>query len=162
MDIKTGYSQGHLHELNAAREAAPTLAGRPKAQSVFDAELAAEAIKRTDKLNDSSIDLAIRLKQARDFMDWSANHMKTAWLDWMDEANKASRHVNELRMAFDRESKSIVASGKDVEQFFNSSEYREAHARLKEMVDLLDRFSTLKNNGTLDAFADFILKVSCK
>lgn len=135
---------------------------RNKSYDEFDAELSAEMAKRTDKLSDNSIELALRVKQAREFLAWSANHMRASWLDWMEEANKAVKDATMTRMALEREAKAIVATGKDTRDFFNGAEYKDAHARMKEMLDLLDRFSEMKKNGTLDAFGDFILKVSCK
>lgn len=126
----------------------------------FDAELASEMIKRTEKMNDVTLDLAMRLKSAREFISWSASHMKASWLDWQTECSKAVQDLNLDRMAFDRESKTIVGAAKDVRDFFNSPEYQSAHASLKEMVGLLEKFGQLKQNGTLDAFADFILKVN--
>lgn len=126
----------------------------------LDAELAHEMAKRTDKVNDATLDLAVRLKAAREFMSWSASHLKKTWLDWQDQSGKAVRELTQDRMVFDRESKAIIGAAKDVRDFYNSAEYVAAHARLKEMVELLSRFSAFKQDGTLDAFADFILKVS--
>jgi len=133
-----------------------------KPDDVFNAELAADMAKRTDKLLDANIDMAVRVKQAREFMAWSASHIRGIWMDWMEESSEATKHMNQFRMAFDRESKSITATAKDVSDFFNSPDYLKAHSTLSETVTLLERFSELKKNGTLDAFADFILKVSCK
>lgn len=133
-----------------------------KPDDVFDAELSAEMVKRTNKLHDNTIDLAIRLKQAREFMAWSASHLRGSWLEWQNEAGKAASEMNLIRMAFERETKTVLANAKDIKTFFTSPEYLAAHDRLKEMVGLLDKFQELKENGTLDAFADFILKVSCK
>jgi hypothetical protein len=65
-------------------------------------------------------------------------------------------------MAFDRETKAVIAAGKDTRDFFNSPEYLQAHGKLCEMVTLLEKFAQLKANGTLDAFAEFILKVTVK
>lgn len=135
--------------------------GALKHDDVFNAELAAEMCKRTDKLNDATIEMALKLKQARDFMAWSASHIRGLWLDWTDEAGKACRQMNEFRMAFDRETKSITASAKDVTEFFNSPEYLKAQASLKETMIMLDRFSAMKRDGTLDALSDFILKIKC-
>lgn len=133
-----------------------------KPDDVLNAELANQMVKRTDKLLDNNIEMALRLKQAREFMAWSASHLRELWLNWMDETEKTSHQMNIFRMSFERESKSIVASAKDIKEFFNAPDYIEAHNRLKEMVGLIDRFKELKSEGTLDAFADFILKVSCK
>lgn len=132
-----------------------------KSDDIFNAELASEAVKRTDKLNDTTIEMAVRLKQAREFMAWSASHLRGLWLDWQDEASQANRHMNEFRMAFDRESKAVMATAKDVTAFFNSPEYTNALAKLKETTDLLEKFAELKRNGALDTLADFILKVTC-
>ena len=128
----------------------------------FDAQLASEMVKRTDKLGVATVDMALQLKQAREFMAWSASHLRQLWTDWLDEADKSNHKMTLFRMAFDRESKSVIASGKDVKEFFSSPDYLVAHAKLAEMVALLEKFEALKKNGTMDAFADFILKVSCK
>lgn len=128
----------------------------------LDAELAQELVKRVAKVNDTTLELANRLKAAREFIAWSASHLRGTWLDWVEQSGKAIKDLTQDRMAFDRESKTIVAAAKDVREFFNSEEYLKAHGNLKELVALLDRFSVLKQDGTLDAFAEFILKVSCK
>ncbi len=136
--------------------------GALKPDNQFDEELAAEMVKRTEKVNDASLDLVTRLKAAREFMAWSNSHLRREWMDWQDQCLKAARDLTQDRMAFDREGKAIIASAKDVRDLFNSDEYLKAHTTLKEMVGLLDRFTTMKKDGTLDAFSDFILKVSCK
>lgn len=129
---------------------------------VFNAQLSQEMIKRTAKLMDTSIDLAIRTKEAREFLAWSTSHMRQSWLDWEEQSRKVGQDVTMFRMAFDRETKAVIAAGKDVRDFFNSQEYLNSHAILLEMVTLMERFAKFKADGTLDAFADFILKVSCK
>lgn len=134
----------------------------PKSDEQFDAEFAAILTKRTDKLNDNTIDLALRLKQALLFLNWSTTHVKEGWYEWQHEASKIAQELTMTRMAIDRESKAMIAAGKDVVTLFNSPDYLKAHATMKEMVDMLDRFSQLKRDGVMDAFADFILKVSCK
>jgi hypothetical protein len=133
-----------------------------RSDAEFDAELNREMVKRTDKLNDASIDLALRVKQAREFLAWSTNHMRGTWLDWQEKYGLVLKDTVQSRMAFERETKLLLGSAKDTRDFFNSPDYIAAHDRLKEMVTLLDQFSKLKADGTLDAFADFILKVSCR
>jgi len=133
-----------------------------KSDEVFDAELGAEMAKRTDKLQDASIELALRVKQAREFIAWSANHMRGSWLDWMEAADKGMKDITMLRMALERESKTAISATKDVRQFFSSSEYLDASVKMREMVELMERFAKLKEAGVMDAFADFILKVTCK
>lgn len=127
-------------------------------KDVLDAQLISDAARKVERLKDTNIDLAIRVKEAREFLIWSTNHMRQSWIEWLEQSNKACAEVNSFRMAFERETKSIVAAGKDVRDFFNSPEYLAAHERLKETLGMLDRFASLKRDGTLDAFADFILK----
>jgi len=134
---------------------------KPNNEQIFSAQLSAEMAQRTDKLGKEHIDLALQVKQAREFLEWSTHHMRQTWLDWMAESNKVSQDVTALRMLLDREGKSILASGKDVKEFFNSGEYCTAHQRMLDMITILQRFKEMKADGTLDAFADFILKVSC-
>lgn len=133
----------------------------PKPDESFHSQLAAEALKRTDKLGVQGVEMALQVKQAREFLEWSAQHMRGLWLDWLKESDEAAAKMNLWRMAFDRESKSVTATAKDIRDFFNSPDYIAAHDRLREMVTMLDRFAELKHNGTLDAFSDFILKISC-
>lgn len=147
--------------VNADVPVATRVQGPDKPDDVFNAELSAEMAKRTDKLLDNNIELAVRVKQARDFLAWSVNHIRTSWLDWQSESDKALKDMTVLRMAFDRETKSIVACGKDVRDFFNSTEYAQSAAKMNEMLDMMERFQKLKADGTMDAFSDFILKV-CK
>lgn len=135
---------------------------RDESDAEFDTTLNKEMEKRTDKLSDNSIELALRVKQAREFLAWSSNHMRSSWLDWMEQADKAVKDVTMTRMALDREAKATISAGKDIRDFFNGAEYQGAHLRMKEMLDLLDRFSEMKKNGTIDAFADFILKTTCR
>jgi hypothetical protein len=141
---------------------APGQIVREDPEEVFDANLAKEMAKRTDKLGDTSIELAVRVKQAREFIAWSAHHMRGSWLEWMEESDKALKDMVQTRLAFQRESGLVVSTAKDVKEFFNTPEYVQAHAKLAELVAVLTQFERLKANGTLDAFADFILKVSCK
>lgn len=127
----------------------------------FDAQLASEMAQRTAKLKDNTIDLALRVKEAREFLTWSNNHLRGSWLDWIEQAGGASKEILQFRMAYERETKHVLATGKDIATFFNSPEYQQAHATLKETIALLEKVRELKETGALDALSDFILKVSC-
>lgn len=136
--------------------------GKLKADIAFDAELAAEMNKRTKRLGDQTVDLAIQVKDAREFISWASNHIRPTWMDWMKEANQAVADMTQLRMALNRETTTVLTHAKDVVQFYTSPEYVKAHETFREMMELLNRFEQLKENGTMNAFADFILKVTCK
>lgn len=125
----------------------------------FNVELTKEMIKRTDKLGVASVDLAIQVKQARTFLEWSAHHMRKAWFEWMEEAQKSMKDLTMLRMAVERESKTTLAAAADVRQFFLDEKHLTQVARLREFVELLERLKKLKSDGTLDVIADTILRL---
>jgi hypothetical protein len=130
-----------------------------KSDLEFDEELGREMAKRTDKLGHVEVDLAMQVKQAREFLSWSATHMREAWFDWMTEANKALADMRMLRMSLETESKLALASAGDVRKFFLTGDHVEEVARLKDLVATIERLKALKADGTLDAIADTILKL---
>lgn len=130
---------------------------RDKSDVEFDNELSREMVKRTDKLGKDEVDLALQVKQAREFLDWNCDHMKKAWFDWMEEASKAIRDMTTLRMALERESKTIIAATKDVHAFFNLPETKAAFADYEKLIALTEKMQSLKQSGALDALVDFWL-----
>jgi hypothetical protein len=127
----------------------------------FQSDLAKAMLKRTDKLGKVEVELALQVKQAREFLEWSSHHIRDAWMEWMHEADKALTDIRQLRVAMTMESKTAIGLAKDVTDQFNSPEMVSALARFKDVADLLSKVRILKDDGTLDAFADFILKIKC-
>lgn len=128
-------------------------------EAEFSAKMAQEINRRTDKLSDLSVDLAIRAKQAREFLEWHTDHMKKAWMDWVDESNKVFQDIKQTRTAIEWESKHLLTACADVRKFFLSEEHAKEVARLREFVEVMERLRSLKQDGTLDAISDTILKL---
>jgi hypothetical protein len=126
---------------------------------VFKHDLAQKLIKKTDRLLNQEIDLAIRANEARELLDWSVNNIETSWLDWMDSANAALKDVTMLRMAIERETKFALTAAKDVREFFSGAAHEQQISRLKEFVETLERLKRLRDDGFLDAVADTILRM---
>jgi hypothetical protein len=131
-----------------------------KTDAEFASELNVEMLKRKDRLNDTSIDLALRVIEARETLEWSVNNIKRSWFDWMEDAEKALKDVRMLRQAIGSETAQLMAAVKDVRKFFLENEYVEEMSRLKEFVAVCERLESLHNRGTLDAVADVILKLA--
>jgi hypothetical protein len=71
--------------------------------------------------------------------------------------------INELRamrMNATREVADIVAPLQELRQFFLGKQHEAEVARLREFVELCERLQQLKQNGTLDAVADTIIKLA--
>ena len=128
----------------------------------YNAELTKEMVRRTNKLGNAEVELALQVKQARDFLGWSVTHFRTAWMDWMEDADKALNNIRQLRVALNMESKTVVSLAKDVTDHFNAPEMVSALSRFREVTELLERIKSLKQDGTLDAFEGFILNIKCK
>ena len=129
-----------------------------------DAEFAVtmqqELQRRLDKLHNQAISLAERAAESRDFLDWHTDHVKKAWLDWMDESNKVLESIRQTRVAISFESRQLLTDCGDVRKFFLSDDHEKEIAKLREFIELCERLRSLKNDGTLDKIADTILKLA--
>lgn len=76
---------------------------------------------------------------------------------------KVKIFLNDLRstrMAAVSEVSQMTQPLKDIRQFFLGHDYETQIKRLKEFVDLCERLEALKENGTLDAVADTMIKLA--
>ena len=122
--------------------------------------LAKELNKRAERLQDQSIDLALRAKEAREFLDFHTDHARKSWLDWMDETGKVLESIRQTRVAIGFESKQLLSECGDVRKFFLSDDHDKEIAKLREFIELAERLRDLKADGTLDRLADTILKLA--
>ncbi len=121
----------------------------------------AEALnKRAAKIQDSTIDLAIRSIEARKFLEEHTDAVRSTWLDWMDETQKVLTDIRQTRMAIGLEAGKLLSECADVRKFFLSDDHDKEIAKLREFIELAERLKALKADGTLDKLADTILKLS--
>jgi hypothetical protein len=131
-----------------------------KSDEEMEAALARRVVEVGKKLNDDSIDMALRVLEAQQSLEWSLSHLKVSWLDWSQEAEQALKDLRMLRMAFTNEGKLILQEAKDIRKFFLDETHQVEIAQLKEFVDVCERLEGLKKRGTLDALVDVILKLA--
>ena len=61
-----------------------------------------------------------------------------------------------------QEIQATLAMMKDIRKFFLDSDHSEEINRLRDFVGLCNELKALKENGTIDAISDTILKLSVK
>ena len=72
----------------------------------------------------------------------------------------ALEDVRQSRFAFVSETAQMIKPLRDVREFFVDKTYEVEITRLREFVELCERLERLKQNGTLDAVSDTIIKLS--
>lgn len=155
----------HKHQLNkqdrvVSAGAETVQAEHIKSESEMDSEISKGLIKTVDRLQDSNIALAVRSKEAREFLDWHVGHVRKAWLDWHDESSKVLESIRQTRAAIGIESRQLLSECGDVRKFFLSEDHDKEIVKLREFIELAERLRSLKNDGTLDRLADTILKLA--
>jgi|SRR5262252_865255 len=123
-------------------------------------ELGRGIIKRKDEMQDATIDLALRVLAAQESLEWSVHHFAQSWHNWGQQANERLKDLRMWRMAFDLEVKTLLRDAADIRQFFLDDKHIEEVKRLKEFVELCERLKALKQDGTLDAVMDSMLKLA--
>lgn len=85
---------------------------------------------------------------------------KSEWLTFAKEANSRLTELRQLRMANEREMRSIIDACTEVRRFFLGRDYEQEMYRLREFVELCERLQKLKDSGFLDSVADTMLKLA--
>lgn len=106
----------------------------------------------------SLMDLAS--KQAE--VDLKKQHVKflQELVEWNDASDKYLKELREFRMAAITEIHNTKNELADIRRFFLADNHHEEIRRLREFVDLCERLSKLKKDGTLDVLAETIIKLS--
>ena len=128
--------------------------------TVFTSELMSAVTAKVGKTVSSSEELLERSRDARAALEDLANSFQKSWLDFMDQSGKRLQDMRMFRMAMDTETRQLMASVKDVRQFFLDKDYEKERDRLKEFVELCERLKALKESGFLDTVADTMLGLS--
>lgn len=126
----------------------------------FCATLSKEFNKRVEKLNDNSVDLALKTVEARKFLDWHCSSVKESWMNWLNQSEKVLENIRITRVAISHESKTLLSDCADVRKFFIGDDHEKEISRLREFIELCERLRALKQDGTLDKVADTILKLA--
>ena len=105
-------------------------------------------------------DLLTRANDARVAMDVMANSFKTSWIEFAQSGDERLKELRMLRLANEGEIRQLMASFREVRQFFLDKDYATEIARLKDFVDTCERLQKLKESGFLDSVADTMLKLS--
>lgn len=81
-------------------------------------------------------------------------------VEWNDASNKYLKDLREFRFAAISEIANVKNELADIRRFFLADGHHEEIRRLREFIDLCERLAKLKKDGTLDAVAETIIKLS--
>lgn len=104
-------------------------------------------------------DLLKRANEARVAMDVMANSFKASWIEFAQSGDERLKELRMLRLANEGEIRQLMASFREVRQFFLDKDYATEIARLKDFVDTCERLQKLKESGVLDSVADTMLRL---
>lgn len=133
---------------------------KKKDETVFNAELAGEFIKKSTDAIEGIRTLVEQAMDARTSLDILCDYWRKDWLDFMDQSEGRLKELRMTRMAFDTETRTLMASLRDVRQFFLDKNHDQEMSRLKEFVEVCERLQKLKASGFLDTVADTLIKLS--
>lgn len=131
-----------------------------KDNDVFNVEIATEAIKRTADSLTGIRKLVDEAMDARAALDILCDYWKKEWMDFMEQSDQRLRELRMARMAFEVETKVLMASLKDIRQFFLDKNYEDEMKRMKDFVAVCYQMQELKKSGFVDTIADTLIKLS--
>lgn len=131
-----------------------------KSEEEMHVEIARAAIKCAEKTITSSEKLVEQAMDARAALDAMANTYKASWFEFAEGCDERLKTLRMNRMAMDSEMRQLMASLREVRQFFLDSNHEREIERLKEFVSVCERLQSLKASGFLDSVADTMLKLS--
>lgn len=133
---------------------------KDKANDVLNAELALTAYAKAGKSVTEADQLLAKAMDARAALDVMSELWKKSWFDFVDASDQRLTWLRQTRMAFDTETRVLMAQLRDVRQFFLDKTHEQEVARLKEFVDLCERLQKLKSSGFLDTVADTLIRLT--
>lgn len=131
-----------------------------KSNDEFNSSVHSNIIKGTRSSIDSANELLEKSLDARAALDIMSDQWLRSWMDFLETTDKRIHELRLRRMAFDAETRPLMASLRDVRSFFFDDKHQEEVRRLGEFVDLCERLQKLKASGFLDVVADTMLKLS--
>lgn len=117
------------------------------------------AASRTDTAKVVSL-MDLAAKQAE--IDLKKQNLKfiQELVEWNDASDKYLKDLREFRFAAISEIANVKNELADIRRFFLADGHHEEIRRLREFIDLCERLAKLKKDGTLDALAETIIKLS--
>jgi hypothetical protein len=125
------------------------------------APLAAEAHEKTVKQGiKAAEELIERSREVIATIDYLSKEIGGPWAEYQLFIKAALTEVRENRIALGSETRLLMSALKEVRAFFIETDYQTEIDRLRDFVDVCERLRSLKTDGTLDALADTILKLT--
>jgi hypothetical protein len=103
--------------------------------------------------------IAEQIKSQKDILQESYNEVVSLSNQFLPLMKLHLEEVRDNRMAQVREINETLKLHKEIRQFFLEKDYEAEKMRLAEFIGLCERLKVLKDDGTLDAVAETIIKL---
>jgi len=104
--------------------------------------------------------ILLKAQDARHAVNELLDGLGTDMRQFRDMTRTFVEEIRQIRMTMVTETSQMTKGLREVRQFFIGPDYKEEIARLREFVDLCERLVVLKQNGTLDAITDTMLRLA--
>jgi len=131
-----------------------------KSNDQFNAEILSATNRQTVKTIEKTNELIDRSRDARAAMEDLCTSFKAEWLEFQKTADDRLKEIRMLRMSLETETRQLMASFREVRQFFLDKDHASETARLKEFVEVCERLQALKSSGFLDSVAETMLNLA--
>jgi len=105
-------------------------------------------------------DLARAALEARTLVRENLKELVDAAESFEARSKLALEDIRQSRFAYVTEAAQMLKPLREVREFFIEKDYEGQITRLKEFAEICERLERLKKNGTLDAIADTIIKLT--
>ena len=123
-------------------------------------EIAVRVIDEINKQPQKLTELARAAVDARNVLRENLRELGGGLEDFNAKVKVSLDDVRQSRFAFVTEISQMINPLKELRQFLLDKQYETEITRLREFVDLCERLHRLKNDGTLDAIADTMIRLA--
>ena len=123
-------------------------------------EIAVRVIDEINRQPQKLTELARAAVDARDVLRENLRELGGGLEDFNAKVKVSLDDVRQSRFAFVTEIAQMINPLKELRQFLLDKQYETEITRLREFVDLCERLHRLKNDGTLDAIADTMIRLA--
>ena len=149
---KTMTQEKHIDRVNGLT----AKVNNPCPETAIGRKLISEASKLPERL-EQHVD---HMKMARASLDMATDLFRRDMMEFCEELPKNTEKLRQWRMMVEREKELSMNALRDLRKFFLEKDHEIEMQRLSEFVRMAERLAALSKDGTLDAVASIMLKLS--
>jgi hypothetical protein len=148
------------HVTDNIHSMSPKDPGHRQAAEETDGRLLSKLTHLAEKMPGQLQDYATLLASAKASLDMGTDLFRQSMVDFSEELPKHMEKLRGWRMAMERERDASLKAMRELRQFFLEDAHEKEMMRLNEFVRMCERLGALAKDGTLEAVADVMLKLS--